>query len=107
MGCTVGDWAFWLWGTHLTQANTSTAKVLRSSPAQSTPALRSFLVSCLAAAWGATLAFSSPAWGTRGGCYRAPRMRPEGDRRSARVGSPLDTGHPRCLYVRANLACYS
>ncbi len=49
---------------HLTQANTSTAKVLRSSPAQSTRAVRSFLVSCLAAAWGATLASSSPAWGS-------------------------------------------
>ncbi|WNG53052.1 hypothetical protein F0U60_51515 [Archangium minus] len=47
----------------LTQANTSTAKVLRRRPAQSTRALRSFLFSCLSAAWGATLASSSPAWG--------------------------------------------
>ena len=97
MGCAVGDWAFWLWGgvslntprpggpsrrgqprTCRGQANTSSAKVLRSSPAQSTRALRSFLVSCLAAAWGATLASSSPAWGSlAGGAQRRLRSRRE------------------------------
>ncbi|PTL75086.1 hypothetical protein DAT35_56820 [Vitiosangium sp. GDMCC 1.1324] len=59
---------------HLAQANTSSTKVLRSSPAQSTRAGRSFLASCLATASGATLASSAPApaWGTRNGRSFAP-----------------------------------
>ena len=51
------------------QANTSTANVLRSSSAQSTRGVPSFFGSFLAAA---TLAPSSPAWGTRNGRGLAP-----------------------------------
>jgi hypothetical protein len=40
---------------------TSKANVLRSSFAQSTPGIRFFFGSFLTAAWGATLAPSSPA----------------------------------------------
>jgi D-aminopeptidase len=43
---------------------TSNANVLRSSFAQSTRGVRCFFGSFLTAAWGATLAPSSPAWGS-------------------------------------------
>src|SRR5688572_20089717 len=52
---------------HLTQANTSKSNLLLSTSAQSTPDGLSFIGSLLAAASSATLASSSPAWGTRNG----------------------------------------
>jgi hypothetical protein len=58
---------------HVTQANTSNTKVLRSGPAQSTRAVRPFLVSCLATAWGVSLASSAPSWGEPGRRDRQPR----------------------------------
>ena len=46
------------------QANTSTSNVLLSNSAQSPRGVFSFIGSLLAAAWGATLASSAPAWGS-------------------------------------------
>ncbi|WNG53049.1 hypothetical protein F0U60_51340 [Archangium minus] len=57
---------------HLTQANTSRSNVLLSNSAQSTRGVFSFSGSFLATAWGATLASSTPAWGTRNGRSFAP-----------------------------------
>jgi hypothetical protein len=49
---------------HLTQAKTSKSNVLLSNSAQSTRGVLSCLPSCLAAVWGASLASSTPAWGS-------------------------------------------
>jgi hypothetical protein len=48
---------------HLMHANTSSAKLLLSNPAQSSRGVRFFFISCLAAASGAALAACSPPWG--------------------------------------------
>jgi hypothetical protein len=48
---------------HQAQVKTSNTNVLRSNRAQSTRGVLSFFGSLLTAAWGVTLAPSSPAWG--------------------------------------------
>jgi len=50
---------------HLTQANTPKSNDLLSNSAQSTRGVLSFIRSFLAAAWGATLVSSAPAWGSQ------------------------------------------